>query len=250
MGYWGVVNNCLKNADVVLFILDARIPNESANREVLRKAGDMSKDLIFVFNKCDLINAKNLKKLKEKYEDAFFVTIKRRISILAIKKHLDKLAENRDKDQALRVALIGYPNVGKSSVLNILVPETRAKVSSVSGTTKKTQWIRQGNLRFMDTPGVIPKYDSRVRVGLTASKDAHKLKNPDKVAYEVIKVLRKQNPEGFKKTYGISYDDEDSDYDILLQIGEKRKYLIKGGDVDENRTVTQIISDWQKGRIK
>ncbi len=57
-------------------------------------------------------------------------------------------------------------------------------------------------------------------------------------------------PEGLKKTYGIDYDEEDSNYDVLLKIGENRKYLAKGGDIDENRTVTQIISDWQKGKIR
>ncbi len=248
MGYWGVVNNCLKNADIVLFILDARIPRESANREVLRKVEDMDKELIFVFNKCDLINKNNLKELKDRYEGAFFVSATKKGSVLMVLKFLEEKA--LDYEQAMRVALIGYPNVGKSSILNILVPATRAKVSSLSGTTKKTQWIKQGHLRFMDTPGVIPKYDSKIRVGLTASKDAHKLKNPDKVAYEVIKVLRKQNPEALKRKYGISFEGPDSDYDVLLKIGESRKYLIKGGEIDENRTVTQIIIDWQKGNIK
>lgn len=248
MGYWGVVNNNLKNADLIMLILDARIPEESRNKEVLRKAEEKNKKLIFIFNKCDLISQENLDLLRLKYPGSFFVSATNKKSILKIKKYLIDLSKN--VDPALRVALIGYPNVGKSSILNILVPSTKAKVSSVSGTTKKTQWIREGNLRFMDTPGVIPRSDSKIRIGLTASKDAHKLKNPDKVAYEVIKVLRKQNLDALKNFYNVKIEKKDSDYDILLKIGEKRKYLEKGGNIDENRTVTQIISDWQKGKIK
>lgn len=248
MGYWGVVNNSLKNSDVILLVLDARIPEESRNREVLRKATLMHKKLIFVFNKCDLISKDNLKRLKEKYPDSFFISATKKDSLKKIKRYLIGLG--KDLKPSLRISLIGYPNVGKSSILNILVPKTKAKVSSKSGTTKEVQWIREGNLRFMDTPGVIPRSDSKIRVGLTASKDAHKLRNPDKVAYEIIKVLRKQNIEALKNFYNVDFKKEDSDYEILLKIGRKKNYLEKGGDIDENRTVTKIISDWQKGKIK
>ncbi len=248
MGYWGVVNNSLKNSDIILLILDARIPEESRNREVLRKTREMRKELIFVFNKCDLISKENLGKLKEKYPDSFFISATKKDSLRKLRKHLVDLG--KDIKPSLRISLIGYPNVGKSSILNILVPKTRAKVSSKSGTTKETQWVREGNLRFMDTPGVIPRSDSRVSIGLTASKDAHKLRNPDKVAYEIIKVLRKQNLEALKNYYKVDFEKKDSDYDVLLKIGTKKNYISKGGDIDENRTVTQIISDWQKGKIK
>jgi len=248
MGYWGVVNNSLKNSDIILLILDARIPEESRNREILRKANELHKKIIFVFNKCDLISKENLDKLKEKYHDSFFISATNKDSLRILKNHLVDLG--KDIKPSLRISLIGYPNVGKSSILNILVPKTRAKVSSKSGTTKETQWVREGNLRFMDTPGVIPRSDSRVSIGLTASKDAHKLRNPDKVAYEIIKVLRKQNLEALKNYYKVDFEKKDSDYDVLLKIGKKKNYILKGGDIDENRTVTQIISDWQKGKIK
>ncbi|MFA5485049.1 MAG: GTPase [Candidatus Pacearchaeota archaeon] len=247
MGYWGVVNNSLKNSDVILLILDARIPEESRNKEVLRKANEMQKKVVFVFNKCDLISKENLNVLKEKYTDSFFISATKKDSLRRLKSYLINLG--KDIKPSLRISLIGYPNVGKSSILNILAPKTRAKVSSKSGTTKKIQWIREGDLRFMDTPGVIPRSDSKIRVGITASKDAHKLKNPDKVAYEIIRVLRKQNLEIFKKFYKIDFEKKDSDYNILLKIGKKKNYVLKGGEIDENRTVTQIISDWQKGKM-
>jgi hypothetical protein len=247
MGYWGVVNNSLKNADIILQIVDARIPKDSINIEILRKAETMHKKIVFVYNKTDLINKENLDKLKLKNPESFFVSANKKQSFTKLMNFLNEEAIKNNK--SLRIALIGYPNVGKSSILNILAPQARAKVSSVSGTTRETQWIRIGNLRFMDTPGVIPRTDNKIKVGLTASKDVHKLKNPDKVAYEVIKVLRKQNPDSLKKFYGIKFTQEESYYEIFLKIAQKRKYLLKGGEIDENRTVTKIIEDWQRGRI-
>lgn len=248
MGYWGVVNNCLKNADLILQIVDARIPKDSINTEVLRKANLMNKKVVFVFNKTDLIDEEHLAKLKEKYSESFFVSATKKNTLSPLIKYLNSQADSEKK--SLRVALIGYPNVGKSSILNILAPNANAKVSSVSGTTKETQWIRVGNLRFMDTPGVISKFDNKVKVGLTASKDVHKLRNPDKVAYEILKVLRKQNTESLKKFYKIDFSEKESDYDVLLKVGKSLNYLSKGGEIDENRTVTKIIDDWQKGKIK
>ncbi len=248
MGYWGVVNNCFKNSDIVLQIIDSRIPKDSINSEVIRKAEEMNKKVIFVFSKIDLISKENLENLRKKYENSFFVSVNKKGSILNLLKFLNSESEKENK--TLRIALIGYPNVGKSSILNILVPNAKAKVSFVSGTTKKTQWIRVGNLRFMDTPGVISKFDNKVKVGLTASKDVHKLKNPDKVAYEIIKILRKQNIETLENGYGINVEEKDSNYDVLVKIGIKKNYLLKGGEIDENRTVTKIIEDWQRGKIK
>lgn len=247
MGFWGVVNNALKNADVILQIVDARIPKESVNKEIIKKAELMNKEIIFVYNKTDLIDKQNLNKLKKQNPEYFYVNARDKKTLSKLIKFLHKKAD--DEQKTLRIALIGYPNVGKSSILNIIAPRAKAKVSSVSGTTKETQWIRIGNLRFMDTPGVIPKRDNKIQVGLTASKSVYKLKNPDKVAYKIIKVLKKQNPESLKKFYKIDFKDKEGEYDILLKIGEQKKYYIKGGEIDENRTVVKIIEDWQKGRI-
>lgn len=247
MGYWGVVNNCLKNADLILLIIDARVPQETRNKEVERKAREMEKEVVYVCNKSDLISQSAMNHIKKLIDPVFFVSAKKKESVKKLRKYLDKKGEGFEK--SMRVALIGYPNVGKSSLFNLLVPEARAKVSSVSGTTKKTEWIRSKNLRFMDSPGVIPRADSKVQVGITASKDPHKIPHPEKVALQVIKTIRKQGDEILKKYYGVSFEREMSDYDVFLAIGETKKLLIKGGEVDEHRTAVKVIDDWQKGKI-
>ena len=205
----------------------------------------MQKKLIYVFNKIDLVNKKLTQDIKEKYPNSFFTNSSKRQTLEPLMKYLSDLAENRQK--ALRVAVLGYPNVGKSSMLNTLT-KSREKVSSVSGTTKKTKWIRVGNLRFMDAPGVIPSKDSRTKVALTSSKDIYKTENPERIAYNLMKKLRKTG--SLQEKYKIKIDKTDSDYDIFLKIGEKKNLLIKGGEVDEDKLSRIIVSDWQKGRIK
>jgi len=247
MGYWGVVNNCIKNADLILLILDARVPHETRNKEVEKKAMQQEKEIMFVFNKSDLISQKEIENLRKIYKNSFFVSAIHKKSVRKLRKFLDE--KSKGFKQALRVGIIGYPNVGKSSLFNLLVPEAKAKVSSVSGTTKETEWIRSKHLRFMDSPGVIPRSDSKVQIGITASKDPHKIKVPEKVAFKIIMIIRRTSEEILKKQYNISYEKEDSDYDLFLKIGKEKKLLIKGGEIDEHRTAIKIIDDWQKGKI-
>jgi len=247
MGYWGVVNNCLKNADLILLIMDARVPEDTRNLEIEKKAEKMGKEVVFVFNKSDLISKKELAILQKHYDDSFFVSMKKKNSVALLRKFLNTKGNNRDR--ALRIALIGYPNVGKSSIFNMLVPEARAKVSSVSGTTKKTEWIRSGHLRFMDSPGVIPRSDSKVQVGITASKDPHKFPFPEKVALKIIKLIRRTDEKILKKFYNFKFDKHDSDYEVFLKFGEAKGHMIKGGEVNENRAGIKIVDDWQRGKL-
>jgi ribosome biogenesis GTPase A len=243
MGFWPVVLNVLRNSDVVLLLVDARMPEVGRNSEIVNKIRE-GKRLIYVFNKVDLVGKKDIEALRSEYPEGFFVSCKKRTGIKDLKKALVEMAEGRDRS-SLRVGIVGYPNIGKSSLINLLVPGAGVKVSSVSGTTKKTQWIRSGKLRIMDSPGVIPFGDSGARVGVMSGKDAHKIKNPEKVAIRVIKFLMEKNV--LKKYYGVSGSDA---YEVFDRIGRKKGFLVKGGEVDENRTAIRIIEDWQRGRIK
>ena len=242
MGFWPVVMNVLRNSDVVLLLVDARMPEISRNSEIVRKVESMrDKRLVLVFNKVDLISRKEVGELKKEYANAFFVSATKRTGVKELKKVLENMAENWNRP-SLRVGIVGYPNIGKSTLINLLVPGARAKVSSVAGTTKKTQWVRTGNLRIMDSPGVIPFGDGKIQMGMSSSKDPHKIRNPEKVAIRIIEHLIKRGV----KIYGIVGDDA---YEVFEEVGRKKGFLVKGGEVDENRTAVKIIDDWQKGRI-
>lgn len=247
MGFWPIVLNVLRNSDVVLLLVDARMPEITRNSEIVDKVEAMKgKRLIIVFNKSDLISRKEIEKLKKEYPKAFFVSASKKIGVGKLKATLENMAENWNKP-SLRVGLVGYPNIGKSTLINLLIPSAKAKVSPVSGTTKKTQWVREGRLRIMDSPGVIPFGDRKVQIGMTASKDPHKIRNPEKVALRVIEFLDEKDPKILENFYGV--DSGNSGYDRFLDIGLKKGFLVKGGEVDENRVAVKVIDDWQKGRI-
>ena len=255
MGFWPVVLNVLRNSDVVLLLVDARMPTlrevgdgrweVGGNVGIVSKAEKMGKRLIYVFNKVDLIGKKDIEALRKEYPKGFFVSCKKRTGVRELKEALGEMAEGRDRS-SLRVGIVGYPNIGKSTLINLLVPGARAKVSPVSGTTKKTQWVRSGKLRIMDSPGVIPFGDRKVQIGMTAAKDPHKIRNPEKVAIRIIEFLMKRRGL-LKRYYGVEGKDA---YAVFEDIGRKKGYLVKGGEVDENRVAIKVIEDWQRGRIK
>jgi len=261
MGFWPIVLNVLRNSDVVLLLVDARMSDITQNSEIVSKVENMrGKRLVIVFNKSDLVSRKDIEKLKKEYPNAFFVSASKKIGVGKLKAALDNMAENWERP-SLRVGLVGYPNIGKSTLINLLAPAAKAKVSPVSGTTKKTLWVRNGRLRIMDSPGIIPYGDKKVQIGMTASKDPHKIKNPEKVALKIIEFMAKKDPALLTKYYNVDLekvgegvDSETGEtgmdyYEAFEEIGRKMGYLVKGGEVDENRVCIKVIDDWQKGRI-
>jgi ribosome biogenesis GTPase A len=245
MGYWPIVLNVLKNSDVIILIADARVPEMTRNKEIIKKAETLEKKVILVFNKIDLVDEKDLQEVKEKYKEAFYISGKDEKSVEELKKFLIDLSEESRK-MSLRVGVVGYPNVGKSTLINMLIPDAKLKISKISGTTKKTHWIRLGRLRIMDSPGVIPAEDSAVAVGITSSKDPNKMKHPEKTAIKIIEFLNKKNKKILQNLYDTSGK---NDYDLFLKIGQKKGLLLKGGEIDERRTAIKIIDDWQSGKI-
>jgi len=247
MGFWPVVLNVLRNSDVILLLVDARMPEISRNSEIVSKVKGMKeKRLVLVFNKSDLISRKEIEKLKKEYPNAFFISATKRTGVKELRRTLENMAENWNRP-SLRAGFVGYPNIGKSTLINLLAPSAHAKVSAMSGTTKKTQWVRTGRLRIMDSPGIIPFGDRKVQVGMTASKDPHKIKNPEKVAIRIIEFLMKKDKRLLKKYYRAEGENA---YEMFEDIGRKMGYLIKGGEIDENRIAIKVIDDWQRGKIE
>lgn len=248
MGFWSVVLNVLRNSDVVLLVVDARMPEIARNSEIVGKVKKMNKRLVYVFNKCDLIGSSDLKRLKREYPRGFLISALKGRGVGRLRRGLSEMARGW-KRESLRVGIVGYPNAGKSSLINALVPGASVKVKSVSGTTRKTEWIRSGRLRIMDSPGVIPAGDDKIKIGLTASKDPHKIKNPEKVALKIVEFLMGKKVKVLEKFYKVEINVDMAVYDVFLAIGKKKGFLVKGGEVDEDRTAIRIIDDWQRGRI-
>ncbi|MBI3334343.1 50S ribosome-binding GTPase [Candidatus Pacearchaeota archaeon] len=248
MGYWPIVRDLLRNVDIVLLIADARMPDLSVNEELVEKANLSSKTLIVVFNKIDLLSEMQLKKLKNEYPDAYFVSGIKNLHVALLKRGLQILAK-RMKLDAAKIGVVGYPNMGKSAVINALAHGRRAEVADLPGTTKGVQWIKVSNLLLLDSPGVIPFDDRNSKLSLLGAKSPDKLSNPDKAAKDILFMFLMKNKQALQDFYKLDAVSIDVD-ELFASIGRKRGHLRKGGVLDEQRTAVAIIRDWQKGKLR
>jgi len=251
--FWRIVDRVIYESDILLEVIDARMPKLTRNKKVENKIRRKRKFLILVINKSDLITRKmRMNFLREfESEEVVFVSCKDRTGIFALKEMIFKLAKKRRYGNYIKVGVIGYPNTGKSSVINVLIGfKEVAKTSPIAGLTRGVQWIRgKGNIMFLDTPGVIPLDEKdEAEQALMSVIDPDKLENPDLAAMKIIQLFLDNNRRSLEKFYGVKVETDDAS-EILLEIGRKKNFLWKGGKIDEGRTALMIIRDWQKGDL-
>ncbi|MDP7116086.1 MAG: 50S ribosome-binding GTPase [Candidatus Woesearchaeota archaeon] len=247
-GFWTVVKEIVKKADVVIEVLDARMPHLTRIRNIERYTFESNTPLILAINKADIVSDETVSKLKDEFHSENFVLISAKTGLHIL--DLVKRIKTTVKSKEIKVAIIGYPNTGKSSLINRFSKGGKARTSSESGFTRGLQLIngRSGFLLF-DTPGVVPYADrDEVRLGLMSGISPHKLKNPDVVATELIKLFKDKNPKAFSSVFDVNMDVDP--YDILEEVGEKKKLLIKGGEVDERRAAIMVLEFWHKGKLR
>ena len=250
--YKVLVRDVIKKADVLLEVIDARFPEETRNSEIEREIVRLNKPFIIVINKCDLVSNEKLEKTKarlSKIAPTIFISSKDRSGTTMLRHQI--LASARIKDRDILVGTLGYPNVGKSSVINGVTGRHRTGTSPISGYTKGVQNVDAGSrIMFIDTPGVIPfdENDEYIQ-GLLGIKDATHLKDHIGVALKIIDKILSENKTALESLYKITVEDE-SVYDVLKLIGKQCNFIQKKGEVDETRTATRIINDWQIGLLR
>jgi ribosome biogenesis GTPase A len=250
--YWRMAEDVIKKADVLLEVVDARFPDETRNSEIESDIARLNKPFIIVLNKCDLVSKETLEKTKSrlsKIAPTVFVSSKEKFGITILRHKILETANMKGRD--VLVGSLGYPNTGKSSVINAIVGKNKASTSSISGHTKGVQLVNAGShIKFIDTPGVIPFGENDEYMhGLLAVKDATRLKDPIGVALAVIEKLCAENKTALESFYHVTIEGQDS-YDVLELIGRQSNFLKKKGAVDETRAAIKIINDWQKGLLR
>ncbi len=250
-----VMRDVLNISDIVLEVLDARFIKETRNLKIEEYIKDKGKKIIYVLNKSDLIDIDELKKQIDEaalFPYSFVSCLKRK----GIKELRDKIKmeiKRADTDfKRAHVGIIGYPNVGKSSLINLLTGKTSAKVGAESGFTKGMQMIKlTDGILILDTPGVIPEErystDDRKLMWKHAklnAKSYDKVREPEFVVHKLMEDFSGE----IQEFYGV---DAKNDSEVLIEmLGRKRNYLKKGGEVDIDRAARLVVRDWQLGNIR
>uniref|UniRef100_A0A673HKI6 Nucleolar GTP-binding protein 2 n=1 Tax=Sinocyclocheilus rhinocerous TaxID=307959 RepID=A0A673HKI6_9TELE len=250
---WGELYKVIDSSDVIIQVLDARDPmgTRSQSIESYLKKEKSWKHLIFVLNKCDLIPTWVTKRwvavLSQEYPTlAFHASLTNSFgkgSLIQLLRQFGKL--HSDKKQ-ISVGFIGYPNVGKSSVINTLRSKKVCNVAPLAGETKVWQYITLMRRIFLiDCPGVVyPSDDSETDIVLKGVVQVEKIRNPED---HIGAVLERAKAEYIQKTYRIP--SWSSAEDFLEKLAFRTGKLLKGGEPDLSTVSKMVLNDWQRGRI-
>lgn len=248
--------------DLVIEVLDARIPVSSRNPDINEMAKNKSR--IILMNKSDLAdpkwNAAWIRHFEEQGANVLEINAKNGNGIKNIKGLVEKACREkmeRDrkrgiKNRPVRAMVVGIPNVGKSTLINAIAGKACTKTGNKPGVTKGKQWISVGkNLELLDTPGILwPKFDD-VSVGLHLAfigSVNDEIIQLEELAYELIDFIKEYYPAAITERYGIS-EDADSAANMLEKIAASRMCYDKGESLNTLRAANILLDDFRSGRL-
>ncbi len=261
--------------DIVIELLDARIPISSQNPDIAEITKNKKK--IIVLNKCDLADEKQNKRwveyFKEKNILAVLTDSNSGKGIEECVRKIEKIMEEDLKGQAekgrigrkIKAMVLGIPNVGKSSFINRISKKTSAGVGNKPGVTKQKQWIRiNEKIELLDTPGVLwPKFESEevaLHLAFTGTIKEDILQRTE-IAYYLVKFLIENYPKQLCERYKLTEEyiheqleneerpENENIYEIFLAVGKKRGCIISGGNIDEEKTARILLDEFKNGKI-
>jgi nuclear GTP-binding protein len=250
---WNELYKVIDSSDVVVQVLDARDPQGTRSKHIENylRQDKPHKHLIFILNKCDLIptwlTTRWVAILSSEYPTlAFHASLTNSFgkgSLINLLRQFAKLHKDRKQ---ISVGFIGYPNVGKSSIINTLRSKKVCNVAPIAGETKVWQYITlMKRIYLIDCPGVVyPVGDSDTDLVLKGVIRVENLKEPSE---HISAVLERVKEDYVKRTYQVSsWSDE---VDFLEQVARKSGKLLKGGEPDINTVSKMILNDFQRGKL-
>ena len=258
-----IIEENLKLVDVVIELLDARLPLSSANpmlAEIIK-----AKPRLVVLNKSDLADARATKRwvtyFREQGIRAVAVDAQKGRGVKALVREVEELARPKTekfakvggKARAARCMILGIPNVGKSSLINRLAGAARTKTADRPGITRAKQWIKIGaQLDLLDTPGILwPKFEDPT-VGLKLAFTGainDDIFDREAVVLLLLDALRQNNAYKLKERFKLKEELPESAAEILELIGRKRGCLLKGSVIDSEKAQQIVMTEFRSGRL-
>ncbi|CAG8455675.1 2175_t:CDS:2 [Ambispora leptoticha] len=251
---WNELYKVIDSSDVVIHVLDARDPigTRCKNVEQYLKKEASHKHLVFLLNKCDLVptwvTAKWVAVLSQEYPTlAFHASINNSFGKGSLIQLLRQFASLHSDKKQISVGFIGYPNTGKSSIINTLQNKKVCNVAPIPGETKVWQYITlMKRIYLIDCPGIVPPSleDTETDIVMKGVVRIENLKTPEDYIIEVLKRVRKDY---IQRTYEIS--EWEDHIDFLGQYAQKTGKLLKKGEPDIHTVSKMILNDWLRGKI-
>lgn len=243
--FWKIVNKVISDADILLLLLDSRLIDETINKEVVAHAQKANKPLIYVITKCDLVKKEFVEEYKKKFNPSVFVSAKEHLGTTILRDRILIEAKKIGLTK-VKVGVLGYPNVGKSSLINSMAGRSAAPTSNVSGFTKGVQKVKSDNrIIFLDTPGVIPYQEKdSVKHAFIGTIDFNKAKDQDLIVIELMEKF----PGKVESFYKVEVKEDKEE--TIEEIAIKKNLIRKGNKPDIERAARMILKDWQNGLIK
>lgn len=258
-----MIKASLPLVDAVVEIIDARIPNSSKNPDLQTLIE--GKPRVVILNKCDTADEASVQKWISWYNKQGITAIAtdcrsgRGVNkfVPAVKSVLkDMLAKYEAKGmtgRVIHVMVVGIPNVGKSSLINRLAKQKKAKVEDRPGVTLNKQWVKiADDVELLDMPGVLwPKFEDKTvgeRLAFTgAVKDD--VVDVEALASRLLYVLNGMYRDTLTSRYKIQTEDEEDGYEILKKVGKSRGMLISGGEINTERAAITVLDEFRSGKL-
>lgn len=259
-----LIQGNLKLVDVVIELLDARVPASSANPLIRELVGD--KPRLVALNKADLADEAQTKKWIAWFRDQGLSAVPidslagtglkalvQKAEMLA-RARTHKLVAKGAKPRAARAMVLGIPNVGKSSLINRLAGAAKAKVENRPGVTRDKQWIRIGkNLELLDMPGILwPKFEDPtvgMRLAFVGSV-SDEVYDVEATVKRLLEWLSSRYPGRLTERYRLTKEEAQADAEALMEhIGKRRGCLLKGGLLDAEKVQRLLLSDFRGGKL-
>ncbi|MFQ9515476.1 MAG: ribosome biogenesis GTPase YlqF [Eubacterium sp.] len=251
----------IKLIDLVIELLDARIPISSRNPDI--DSLGQNKSRLVLLNKADLAdeeqNHKWIQYFKEKGIVALKINSKNKQGIKEINNAVniackEKIERNKKRgiiNRPIRAMVVGIPNVGKSTFINAYAGRNCAKTGNKPGVTKGKQWIKLSKtLELLDTPGILwPKFDDQ-KIGLHLAfigSMNDNILDVSEMAYQLIKLLNNIYPNAIKERYNIEGNEDP--VQVMYQVAQVRGCKLKGNQPDLDKTSSIIMDDFRSGKL-